>query len=176
VADRGLTGLLLLGGASRRFGSNKALAELGGETLATRAWRTLAEACDERIAVGKAADGLALPFPVLDDGTSIRHPAAGLVAGLRAAAHDVCVALPVDCPLMTAEALRALGAACRDAAWSEGPLPGAFRSTALPALERCLAEEGSLRWALAALDVVRVPLDPRIVADVDTAAELDGLF
>src|SRR5439155_2781517 len=52
VAAGGLTGILLVGGASRRLGSPRALASFDGETLATRAWRTLGAACDERIAVG----------------------------------------------------------------------------------------------------------------------------
>ena len=72
MARRELTGVLLVGGASRRFGSPKALAELDGETLAARAWRTLGEACDERLAVGKAADALELPFPLVDDGSDAR--------------------------------------------------------------------------------------------------------
>jgi len=77
VADRGLTtGVLLVGGASARFGSPKPLVRLGGETLAERAWRLLGEACDERIAVGKAADALGLPFPVLDDAIEVRAPIA----------------------------------------------------------------------------------------------------
>ena len=80
--------MLLVGGASTRFGSPKALAQFDGETLAERAWRLLGEACDERIAVGKRADGLELPFDVLDDGTDVRAPIAGVVAGLRAATHD----------------------------------------------------------------------------------------
>jgi molybdopterin-guanine dinucleotide biosynthesis protein A len=172
VADRGLTGVLLLGGASRRFGSPKALARLDGETLAERCWRTLGEACDERLAVGKAVDALALPFAVLDDGTDVRHPAAGIVAALRAGRHDVCVVLPVDCPWMTPSALRALGDACADAAWSEGPLPGAYRRTALPTLERCLADEGSIRAACARLEVVTVALDAQLLTDVDTPDDL----
>src|SRR5581483_10311271 len=91
VADRQLTGVLLVGGASRRFGAPKALAELDGETLAARAWRLLGEVCDERLAVGKRADGLELPFPLLDDGSEVRAALAGLVAGLRAASHDLAV-------------------------------------------------------------------------------------
>ena len=75
VARLALTGVLLVGGASTRFGSPKALARLGGETLAERAWRMLGEVCDERLAVGKRADALALPFPLLDDGSDVpRRP------------------------------------------------------------------------------------------------------
>src|SRR5439155_7635595 len=88
VAHRALTGVLLVGGASRRFGSEKALARAGDETLAARAWRVLGEACDERLALGKTGM-LDLPFPVRDDGIGVRAPIAGIVAGLRAAAHDV---------------------------------------------------------------------------------------
>ncbi len=175
MADLGLTGVLLVGGLSRRFGAPKALASLGGETLAARGWRILGEACDERLAVGKAADGLPLPFPLIDDGTELRHPAAGIVAALRRAENDVCVVLPVDCPAMTPEALRRLGEACADAArpaGDAGPIPGAFRRTALPALERCLVEESSITRALAGLDVAVVELDPWLYADADTPAEL----
>src|SRR5207248_4939696 len=81
VARRRLTGVLLVGGASTRFGSPKALARLDGEMLAERAWRVLGEACDERIAVGKEADELELPFRVLDDGIETRAALAGVVAG-----------------------------------------------------------------------------------------------
>ncbi len=132
MADRGLTGVLLLGGASRRFGSPKALARLGAETLAERAWAVLGEACDERLAVGKAGDALPLPFSVLDDGSEVRHPAAGIAAALRAAAHDVCVVLPVDCPLVTAATLRSLGEA--SVARQRASLNGTVNSANKPAL------------------------------------------
>ncbi len=170
------TGILLVGGASRRFGSPKALADLDGETLAERAWRTLGEACEERLAFGKAADALQLPFEVRDDGEKVRAPIAGVVAGLRAATHDVCVFLPVDVPLVRAGSLRLLAERCRDAAVvPTGPLPGAYRQTALPVLERRLeAGELALRDALGDLQVAVVDLGAEL-ANVNEPRDLERL-
>ena len=163
MADR-LTGILLVGGASRRFGSPKAFAQFDGETLAERAWRILGETCDERIAVGKGDEELT--FPVLADGVEERAAIHGLVAGLRAAQTDVCVVLPVDTPNMTAAALRTLADACLDAAVSQtGPLPGAYRKTALPALT---SGELAIRQAISGLDVEVVELDEELLLNVNT--------
>jgi molybdopterin-guanine dinucleotide biosynthesis protein A len=177
VARSGLTGVLLVGGASSRFGSPKALAELDGETLAQRAWRTLGEACDERLAVGKTADRLDLPFAIVDDGTEIRAALAGIVAGLRAARHRVAVFLPVDVPFASAQLLRSLGDACREAAVTEsGPLPAALAREALPALERRLAaNELTLGDVLAELDTALVDADPALLVNVNRPADLAAI-
>jgi molybdopterin-guanine dinucleotide biosynthesis protein A len=171
------TGVLLLGGLSRRFGSVKALAPLGPETLAERGWRVLGEAFPHQLAVGKDADQLGLPFPLHDDGIAVRAPIAGVVAGLREAPTDVAVFLPVDCPLMTADALRSLAEACADAAVPEtGPLPGAYAKSALPVLEQRLgSDELALHDALSELDVRRVELDEELLTNVNTERDLDRL-
>jgi molybdopterin-guanine dinucleotide biosynthesis protein A len=134
----------------------------------------LGEACAERLAVGKAADGLPLPFPVLDDGVDVRAPIAGVVGGLRAASNDLCVFLPVDTPFVTSEVLLELADACVDAAVPQtGPLPGAYRKSALPVLERRLAaDELKLRVALSELDTTVVQLDPEVLGNVNTPEEL----
>ena len=97
---------------------------MDGETLAERAWRVLGEASDERIAVGKAADALPLPFPLADDGVAVRAPLAGVVAGLRAAGTEVCL-LPVDCPAITAGAPWARRRLRRSHRTADGAAPGA---------------------------------------------------
>src|SRR3954453_5771926 len=156
VAHRGLTGVLLVGGASRRFGSPKALARFDGTTLADRAWQVLGESCDERIAVGKEGDALSLPFPVLDDGTDVRAPIAGVVAGLRAAANDLCVFLPVDCPLVTAESLRRLGgAAAGGPPRGPRPRPGPFPAR-IPA-RCCQGSRTSCRAGTTRCEISRRP-------------------
>ena len=176
------TGILLLGGASKRFGSPKALARLGagaaeGETLAERGWRTLTATCDEVLAVGRAADGLPLAFPLVEDAGEVRAPIVGVVAGLRAARHDLCLVLPVDCPFVDVPLLHALAAACAaaDAAHPPaGPLPGAYRRSALPALERALAAGTLSLWrALDGLTVSLVELDEARLADIDEPADLE---
>jgi molybdopterin-guanine dinucleotide biosynthesis protein A len=176
VSHSSVTGVLLLGGAGSRFGSPKPLALLGDESLADRAWSALAW-CDERVAFGKRSDKLALGFPVRDDNQSVRAPIAGLVAGLRAARHDLCVFLPVDCPLVAEAELRALAEACRDAAVPQtGPLPGAYRRSALHVLEhRLAAGELALRDALAELDVAVVDLDEARLVNVNTPEDLAAL-
>jgi molybdenum cofactor guanylyltransferase len=170
-----ITGILLVGGASRRFGSPKALARFGTTTLADRAWTALAW-CDERIALGKP-DGLELAFPVRDDGIDVQAPIAGVVAGLRAARFEICVFLPVDTPLVGERELRLLAAACREAAVTQtGPLPGAYRRSALGVLERRLAAgELALYAAVEELDAARVPIDEPLLANVNTPEDLRAL-
>jgi molybdopterin-guanine dinucleotide biosynthesis protein A len=162
VARPPLTGVLLVGGESRRFGSPKELATFDGETLRTRAWRLLGDACDERIAVGR--DGLH------DPGTG---PVAAIAVALRAAAHDVAVVIPVDMPFLTAAALHALAEACRDAAVAQcGPLPCAVARASLPAFE---TDERRLRTVLAGLDTAAIELDERLLVNVNTPQQLDTL-
>jgi molybdopterin-guanine dinucleotide biosynthesis protein A len=177
VARPDLTGILLVGGANRRFGSPKAFARLNGETLANRAWRVLGQTCNERLAVGKRADGLELPFELVDDGTEVRAPIAGLVAGLRASPTELAVVVPVDTPLVTTELLLELADACADSAVPQtGPLPGAYRTSAVPVLERRLAEGRlALHEALAELDTRRIQVDEALLANVNTPDELRRL-
>ena len=157
-----LTGVLLVGGASERFGAPKALARFRGETLAERGHRLLAEACDEVLVVGKQSD--VLPLDVLDDGTASRAPVHGVIAGLRAARHDVAVVLPVDVPLITPGALRALGDAAAVPS-SVIPLPGAYPRALLPVLEaRVAAGELSLRG----VNPATLELPDGLLRDADT--------
>lgn len=168
MADRRLTGVLLVGGASSRFGAPKALARIGAETFAERGYRVLGEACDEVLAVGKLADRLPLPFPVLDDGVAERVPVFGVAAGLRAASGDVCVVLPVDCVTITPAVLRALGEAA--AVPQTGPLPGAYATSLLPVLEARIAR-GEL--SLRGVNTKVLHVDEALLVDVDTPGDLD---
>jgi molybdopterin-guanine dinucleotide biosynthesis protein A len=162
------TGVLLVGGASTRFGSPKALARFGDETLAERAWRLLGIAFTVRLAVGKG--DLDLPFPVVVEPAEPQAPLVGVIAGLRAAATETAVFLPVDCPLVTTALLRELGG--RRAVTQAGPLPGAYSKEDLPELERRLA---SADWSLRGVNPRVLDVDPLLLANVNTPADLSAL-
>ncbi len=160
MANRNVAGALLVGGASSRFGSPKALARYQGEALAERAHRVLSRSFEHVIVVGKAADELELPFPVLDDGSDVRAAIVGVAAALRLADADAVVVLPTDMPCVGVELLQALASAAERAEAAvphSGPLPGAYRRSALPVLERRIAA-GDLALYRACIE-----LEPRVL-------------
>ena len=173
-----MTGVLLVGGASRRFGSPKALAQVDGTTLAERAHATLAAAFPRVIAVGKHADALPLPFPVLDDGSEIRAAIVGVAAGLAVAETELCVLLPTDMPLVTPDLLRSLAAAAREsggdaATFASGPLPAALRVATRPVFERRIRSgDLALHRALVELETVTVEADEELLRNVNSPRDL----
>ncbi len=75
-----ILGAVLAGGQSTRFGSDKALAELGGRTLLARAVDTLSGWCEHVVVVGRET----APAPTLPDWP---RPDMGPLAGIAAALH-----------------------------------------------------------------------------------------
>jgi putative acetyltransferase len=83
--------------------------------------------------------------------------------------------LPVDVPFIRPAQLHELAVQCIDAAVPQtGPLPGAYRKSALHALERRLAaNELTLHQTLAELDVRVVELDPATLVNINEPADLE---
>ncbi|MCY1670955.1 molybdenum cofactor guanylyltransferase [Novosphingobium sp. SL115] len=75
-----ILGAVLAGGRSTRFGSDKALAELGGRTLLSRAVEALEGLCDAVVVVGRET----APAPTLPDWP---HADMGPLGGIAAALH-----------------------------------------------------------------------------------------
>jgi molybdopterin-guanine dinucleotide biosynthesis protein A len=173
-----VAGVLLVGGASSRFGSSKALALFEGEQLAVRAYRLLEQTFGTAIAVGKGDDGLDLPFSVEDDGRVERAAIVGVAAALRLAPTSISVVLPTDMPFVTSSLLRSLAAGAQraDAAIVQtGPLPGAYRRSALPVLEQRIERGDLALWAAAEeLGALVVEAAPEELRNVNTPADLEA--
>jgi molybdenum cofactor guanylyltransferase len=115
-----ITGLILAGGKSSRFGSDKALAFLGGRSLLERATTALRPWASE-IAINAASGGPAeaeahrLGFAVVSDRTGlVSGPLTGILAGLEwSARFDVkwMISLPCDVVSLPADAFPRLLAA-----------------------------------------------------------------
>ncbi|BBM73781.1 molybdenum cofactor guanylyltransferase [Rhodothermus marinus] len=111
-----LTALLLAGGRSRRFGTDKARAVVGGVPMLRRIYET-ACALTPHVLLSVRADGdfyldlVPLEVPRLLDPVPDAGPLAGLVAGLRAAQTPWLLALACDLPFLTDDTLRQLLAA-----------------------------------------------------------------
>ncbi|MBX3593270.1 molybdenum cofactor guanylyltransferase [Sphingomonas sp.] len=107
-------GALLAGGRSRRFGTDKALARLNGQTLLDHAAHALAAYCDSVVVIGHEASG----YRTLPDWPRAGlGPLGGLAAALRHAAghgHGEVLAIPVDCLTLPAPLVDRLspGPAC----------------------------------------------------------------
>ncbi|MDP3175480.1 MAG: molybdenum cofactor guanylyltransferase [Phenylobacterium sp.] len=149
-------GLILAGGRSRRFGSDKALATLGGVTLLARAHARLTQVCD--VVAVSASDtspisvaARALGSPVLPDPRgSPPGPLSGVLAGLEWAQGQgggQLITLPCDAPLapmdLEARLLDAIGDAPASVARTPDgmqPLCAVWRSWMIRPLGLALAD------------------------------------
>lgn len=184
--------VVLAGGGSKRFGSDKLLATLDGAPLLQHAVADLPPDW-QLIIVGP-------PRPVPRPAEFVREdppgggPAAGLVAGARAAVAagaTMIITLPGDAPYGSAAALvlaerladapgRVVAVVATDQDGVDQPLQFAVRGRALERL--CATDDAhgsSARRMLddlaAAGEVVRLPLPPALTADVDRPEDLATL-
>jgi molybdopterin-guanine dinucleotide biosynthesis protein A len=122
--------VVLAGGESRRFGSDKALAPFGGHTLLEHvlqellaagfdqvllAWKAGDAARDQAYhrAIGRVSSGDRVG--AVEDASAAQTPLSGLAAGLEASRHELVFACAADMPFVAdAALLDALFAAVRD--------------------------------------------------------------
>ncbi len=165
-----ISAALLLGGASRRMGRDKARLDLRGEPAATRLARLLASLFEDVMLVGGDAPPEA-PGRRIPDAVGPACALRGVASALAAAREERVLVLATDLMAMTADLLLALVAypeadavVPRSAGFAQ-PLCALYRrAPALAAAQRCLASESL------ALQSVLAQLDVRWLAGVDLAA------
>lgn len=181
-----LSGGLLVGGASRRFGSDKALARLDGRTLAERVAAALATAVEEVTLLGGGPVPPALgALRRLDDDPRAHGPLAGLLAAFAVRPDRAWLVAACDQPWLDGAALAWLIGERRPGAiavlpclGSGGvePFPGVYEPGA-GAVLAALAGAGASFQPLAARADVATPLVPRRLArafaDADAPGDLD---
>jgi molybdopterin-guanine dinucleotide biosynthesis protein A len=110
-----VTGIVLAGGRSTRFGGDKLAVEVDGRPLLHRAIDAVAEVADQVVVVIGAdapeptlPSDLPVPVVVARDAIAGQGPLAGLAAGLAAASHPLALLVGGDQPDLQPEVLREL--------------------------------------------------------------------
>jgi molybdopterin-guanine dinucleotide biosynthesis protein A len=192
-----VSGIVLAGGRSSRFGADKLVARVDGSTLLERAVSAVAAVSTEVIVVLAPGDERDLPVanvPVRRaiDPEPFGGPLVGLLAGLEAAREPIAIVAGGDMPTLSPDVLQALirklvAAEGYDAAVLVGrgetrPLPCAVRNGAATQATRRLLGEGerSLKALIRSVSSLSIaegdwrPLDPTAATlhDVDLPGDL----
>ncbi len=178
-----ILGVVLAGGKSSRFGSDKALAELDGHTLIARAVDALSGWCEYVVVAGRAA----APAPTLPDWPA---PGMGPLAGLAAALHlardegyEAVLSLGVDTAGLPDNLPEWLGAETvgasapfQPAYITSQPVIGLWPGSTIKAIEAILTGTGkhSLCALVEAIGARAVTL-PSPPANINTPADLAAL-
>lgn len=146
------TALILAGGKSSRFGSDKAHLRLHDRDIVEMLAEECAKVCREVLVITDS--GSKFPprrrnlFREVADNYSESGPMGGLQAGLAAASNDICLLLACDMPLITAPLMKLFLDCAADRELElvlpkDGediePMFGVYRKSLLPAVERLLA-------------------------------------
>ena len=166
-----ILGVVLAGGQSTRFGSDKALAELGGRTLLARAVDALSGFAEYVVIAGRDHG----PAPCIPDWPRAgMGPLGGIAAGLRLAQdedYESVLTCGVDSAELPDDLLELLGPA--PAFLVDQPVVGHWPAGAAGAVERIL--EGNGRHSMLAFaDKInaRGVKSPSASANINTPADL----
>ncbi len=104
-----MCGVILCGGKSQRFGSDKALVVYEGESLVHRAYGALTAIASEIvIAAGPSGRSYKMNAPHIHDLREDAGPLAGIEAAFAATTAETLLVLATDLPLISSEHLQAI--------------------------------------------------------------------
>ena len=168
-----MLGVVLAGGNSSRFGSDKALAEIAGRSLISIAVDRLSGWCDEVVIAGRDF-GPARCIP--DHPAPGMGPLGGLCAALRLAedeGHGLVLSCSVDCLDLPEDLPAQLQPA--PACLAQQPVVGLWPAGAGAVLEAILHDEGKHSMRRFAEAIGARMIDTEWVAgNVNTPADLEG--
>ncbi|HQG31417.1 MAG TPA: molybdenum cofactor guanylyltransferase [Deltaproteobacteria bacterium] len=185
-----MTGFVLIGGRSRRFGKDKVTTQLGGRTLVEHVTDVISPLFDEVILIGHKRDRLG-PFTVVEDILPARGPLGGIYTALSVSPPPSCFVFAADMPNLNRDFIRYMISVSDDhdvviPLWSRGrePLHAIYNRRLLP-LVGSLLERKVLRIfdVLKNADTFAVPEetirtfgDPEsMFANVNTVNDMDRL-
>jgi molybdopterin-guanine dinucleotide biosynthesis protein A len=143
---KGVTGLILAGGKSSRFGQNKALVEVGGVRLIERVIRVMGSVFQQLIIITNTPDEYAyLKLPMIEDLIKGLGPLGGLYTGLESISTEAGFFVACDMPFLSEPLIRHI-LECRDEFdlilpkidWKIEALHGLYNRSCLPAIRELI--------------------------------------
>lgn len=168
------------------MGSDKTLIEVGGVTLLERSVSLLYSAgANPVVVVGGAAPGTGLGASKVADLHPGEGPLGAIITALEAVDTEVVLVIACDLPALDRATLQRLVDEVHEVDEAPGcdvamahtdrpePLCSAWRRRCLPALGEAFEQgERSPQRALGLLQVVHVPVDPHLLVNLNTPADL----
>jgi len=194
------TAIVLAGGASSRFGSNKALQVLAGKPLIHRVAEHLSHMTDKILIIigrdeSRAEYEAALPshVRVMNDEQEGKNPLIGIVTGLRAAKSEYTLVSACDIPFVNEEVIellfrRASGVDAAIPRWNRGhiePLEAVYRTastlqaaldTLVPSdqpLRRMIGRLGQVTYVSVENEISKLDPDLKTFFNVNTREDMD---
>ncbi len=171
-----VTGIILAGGKSSRFGSNKALSRIGGDRLIERLCRAVGSVTGRLMLITNTpADYAFLELESRKDLVSRCGPIGGIYTALRTARTPLCLCVACDMPFIRPEFLEYLVE--RSTGYDvvvpvnegrEEPLCAVYRKTCVPAIEdRIRAKRYKIAGFFDAVRVLRLAPEKGGFRDAD---------
>jgi molybdopterin-guanine dinucleotide biosynthesis protein A len=177
--------IVLTGGTSERFGSDKSQALINGKTLIARILESIPSEF-EVIIVGQDPHIESSTYVCVQEEPLGGGPVAGFKAGLQICESEIALLIATDMPFAIAKAINLLNSMKPhdealmyvDAEGFQQPLAALYR---VEAVERAFAAMGdvhgkSMRALVSHLTVVQIPSTTEVAGsliDIDTVADLD---
>jgi molybdopterin-guanine dinucleotide biosynthesis protein A len=175
---------ILVGGDSSRMGSDKALYEVDGSTMAQRVAdaATAAGASELLVIGGTAARAKKLTGTWKKDLYPGDGPLGGVITALKASSHDSVVVLSCDMPFITDAVITSLIRGLADAQATVGRTDRLNWLCAAWSKQECLKtlesvwkrNERAVHRAAVLLDVAEVPVPAVAVRNINTPVDLQG--
>lgn len=185
-----MTGVVLIGGKSRRFGRDKVLSEFRGTLLVEHAIGVLAPLFDDVILVGHMRRGLER-YRVVNDIRPGCGPLGGIYTALISTDAEFCFVCAADMPNMNAGFIAHLVSLADDhdivmPVWSRGrePLHAVYRRTILPHVKSLLEHDDLRIFSLIARvdtllvheETIRRYGDPEVMfSNINTTDDMERL-
>ncbi|MGE5840773.1 MAG: molybdenum cofactor guanylyltransferase [Deltaproteobacteria bacterium] len=146
---RNVTGFILLGGKSSRYGSNKAFVEIEGVRLVERVAGVIQSIFDRVVLLTNTPEEYAyLRIPMIEDLVKGFGPMGGIYTGLMSMTDDAGFFVACDMPFLSERLIRHMvdvrggfDAVVPRMDWMLEPLHALYSKTCLPVVQEAIREE-----------------------------------